>query len=76
MRALVEVNDPHSLWPRATRERLSCVDPRMAAIVASIFEHDVTAGITTFSEDLCLAVQLFSYRVAGPIAWTTRRRLP
>jgi hypothetical protein len=41
MRAFVEVNDPHSLWPRATRDRLWSVDPRMAAIVASLFEHDL-----------------------------------
>lgn len=41
VRAYVEVNDPHSLWPRATRERLWSVDPRMAAIVASIFEFDL-----------------------------------
>jgi hypothetical protein len=41
VRAFVEVNDPHSLWPRATRERLWSVDPRMAAIVASLFEFDL-----------------------------------
>jgi hypothetical protein len=40
--AFVEVNDPHSLWPRATRERLWSVDARMAAIVASLFEFDLT----------------------------------
>jgi hypothetical protein len=39
----VEVNDPHSLWPRATRARLWSVDPRMAAIVASLFEFDLVA---------------------------------
>jgi hypothetical protein len=33
VRAFVEVNDTHSLWPRATREGLWSVDPRMAAIV-------------------------------------------
>jgi hypothetical protein len=43
VRAFVEVNDPHSLWPRATRERLWSIDPRMAAIVASLFEFDHTA---------------------------------
>jgi len=37
----VEVNDPHSLWPRATRARLWSLDPRMAAIVASLFEFDL-----------------------------------
>ena len=41
VRAFVEVNDPHSLWPRATRERLRSVDPRMAGIVASLFEFDL-----------------------------------
>ena len=43
VRAHVEVNDPHSLWPRATRERLQAIDPRMAAIVASIFELDLSS---------------------------------
>ena len=43
VRAFVEVNDPHSLWPRATRDRLWSVDPRMAAIVASLFEFDLTS---------------------------------
>ena len=38
VRAYVEVNDPHSLWPRTTRDRLRTIDPRMAAIVASVFE--------------------------------------
>ena len=37
MRAWVEVNDPQSLWPRATRERLRRVDPSMYAIVATLF---------------------------------------
>jgi hypothetical protein len=37
----VEVNDPHSLWARATRERLWSIDPRMATIVASLFEFDL-----------------------------------
>ncbi len=37
MRAWVEVNDPQSLWPRATRERLLRVDPPMHAIVATLF---------------------------------------
>ena len=43
LRAFVQVNDPHSLWPRATRARLWSVDPRMAAIVASLFEFDVVS---------------------------------
>jgi hypothetical protein len=41
MRAFVEVNGPHSVWPRATRDRLWSVDQRMAAIVASLFEFDL-----------------------------------
>jgi hypothetical protein len=41
VRAFVEVNDLHSLWPRATRDRLWSVDPRMATIVASLFAHDL-----------------------------------
>jgi len=43
LRAWTGVNDPHSLWPRATRERLRAIDPRMAAIVASIFANDLAA---------------------------------
>ncbi len=43
VRAHVEVNDQHSLWPRATRERLTAIDPRMAAIVASLFAYDMAA---------------------------------
>lgn len=43
VRAFVEVNDPYSLWPRATRDRLWSVDPRMAAIVASLFEFELSA---------------------------------
>ena len=37
MRAYVGVNDPHSLWPRATRERLASLDPAIATILAEIF---------------------------------------
>jgi hypothetical protein len=43
MRAFAEVNDPHSLRPRATRDRLWSVDPRMARIIASLFEYDLVA---------------------------------
>src|ERR1700679_914089 len=43
MRAFVEVNNPHSLCPPAPRPRLWSVDPRMAAIVASLFEFDLVA---------------------------------
>jgi hypothetical protein len=31
-------NDPHSLWPKATRERLQQLDPTMYEIVREIFE--------------------------------------
>jgi len=31
------LNDPHSPWPRATRERLRGCDPAMHAIVAAVF---------------------------------------
>jgi len=41
LRAWVGANDPHSLWPRATRERLWTIDPRMAAIVASLFSREL-----------------------------------
>jgi hypothetical protein len=41
LRAWVGANDTPSLWPRATRERLWQLDPRMAAIVASIFANEL-----------------------------------
>lgn len=34
-----DFNDPDSFWPRATRERLLCVDPGMHAICKRIFER-------------------------------------
>jgi hypothetical protein len=37
IRAWTGANDNLSLWPRATRERLQSVDPRMAEIVAKLF---------------------------------------
>lgn len=43
LRAWVECNDPQSLWPPATRTRLRSIDPRMAAIVASLFSHELAA---------------------------------
>jgi hypothetical protein len=30
-------NDPHSLWPKATRERLASCDPRMLALLDEVF---------------------------------------
>jgi hypothetical protein len=41
MRAWVEVNDPQSLWPRATRARLLSIDPPMGAILASLFANEL-----------------------------------
>ncbi|MEO6991233.1 MAG: hypothetical protein ABI346_10500 [Candidatus Baltobacteraceae bacterium] len=38
LRAYVEVNDPHSPWPRATRARLASLDPAMHGVVAGILE--------------------------------------
>jgi hypothetical protein len=35
------VNDFPSLWPRATRERLWSLDPRLAHLVASLFENEL-----------------------------------
>jgi hypothetical protein len=43
LRAWVEANDPGSPWPRATRKRLREIDPAMAAIMESIFRHDLAA---------------------------------
>jgi hypothetical protein len=37
VRAWTGANDRLSLWPRATRERLQALDPRMAEIVANLF---------------------------------------
>jgi hypothetical protein len=43
LRAWVEANDPRSPWPRATRARLRSLDPAMAAILESLFAHDLVA---------------------------------
>ncbi len=43
LRAWVEANDARSPWPRATRARLREIDPAMAAILDSIFAHDLAA---------------------------------
>ncbi len=43
VRAWVEANDARSPWPPATRERLRAIDPRMAAILESLFSHDLAA---------------------------------
>jgi hypothetical protein len=40
-RAYWEKNDSHSLWPRATRERLAQCDPRVFAIFEGIFNDEI-----------------------------------
>ncbi|HEY1978145.1 MAG TPA: hypothetical protein VGG89_16455 [Candidatus Baltobacteraceae bacterium] len=40
VRAYVEINDPASPWPRATRRRLLRVDPEMYDYVATIFRTE------------------------------------
>ena len=37
IRAWVEANDPHSLWPRVNRDRLASVDPQLHSIVSTLF---------------------------------------
>jgi len=39
VRAYVEVNDPQSFWPRATRERLRRIDPGMCDYVEQLFQN-------------------------------------
>lgn len=41
LRAWVDANDPRSPWPRATRARLRAIDPALAAILETIFTHDL-----------------------------------
>ncbi len=43
LRAYVEINDPSSPWPRATRERLLRIDPDMHAYVRAIFDEELRA---------------------------------
>jgi hypothetical protein len=40
LRAYVGVNDPSSPWPRATRERLRRIDPKMFEYVRALFVHE------------------------------------
>ena len=49
VRAFIGVNDPHSLWPRATRERLASFDPPICAILTELFARlpDTTARRTS-----------------------------
>ncbi len=44
LRAYVEINDPASFWPRATRARLRRVDPQMYAYVSRLFTNGFTAA--------------------------------
>ncbi|HEY9179370.1 MAG TPA: hypothetical protein VIO32_01545 [Candidatus Baltobacteraceae bacterium] len=44
VRAYVEINDPASFWPRATRARLRRVDPGMYAYVADLFSNGFTVA--------------------------------
>jgi hypothetical protein len=41
MRAWIGANDPQSLWPRASRDRLRALDPRMADVIASLFANEL-----------------------------------
>ncbi len=43
LRAYVEVNDAHSPWPKATRERLAGIDPAMSAFIARLFANEFSA---------------------------------
>ena len=40
LRAFVEVNDPASHWPRATKARLEAIDPQMFAYVEQLFRTE------------------------------------
>lgn len=53
VRAWTGANDDLSLWPRATRERLQSVDPRMAKIVADLFA-EIDAKYTLEGEQMRL----------------------
>jgi hypothetical protein len=44
LRAYVEVNDPGSPWPPATRERLRGIDPAMHGLLARLFAEDFGAN--------------------------------
>jgi hypothetical protein len=41
VRAYVGVNDPSSLWPPATRERLFAIDPPIAHLIDDIFQREI-----------------------------------
>lgn len=44
LRAYVEINDPASFWPRATRSRLRRVDPQMHGYVEQLFRSAFVIG--------------------------------
>lgn len=44
MRAYVELNDPGSPWPKATRARLAIVDPPMYAYIAGLLKNGFPAS--------------------------------
>ncbi len=46
MRAYVGVNDPASLWPRVTRERLRAIDATIHDILAAVFERELAMHTT------------------------------
>lgn len=47
VRAFVEVNDPQSFWPRATRERLRRIDTGMFSYVDRLFNEGFAAAAAT-----------------------------
>ena len=44
LRAFVEVNDPASHWPRATRRRLRTLDPELFACIEGLFTVEFAAA--------------------------------
>lgn len=45
LRAYVEANDPHSTWPRVTRERLCALDPEMHDALEDLLAREVRAEV-------------------------------
>jgi hypothetical protein len=45
LRAYVEVNDTHSPWPKATRERLAGIDPAISAFFARLFANEFSGDL-------------------------------
>ena len=44
LRAYVEVNDPASHWPRATRARLHAIDPELFAYIERVYDVEFCAA--------------------------------